>query len=534
MFGDLLGTIEGVSHSVNQDPQAIAIVLEWADLDARLGYRSAGRWSPETLGELLNSVDGRLLRLASAIENIPAHIQVVFSLPTLPLPPLFPAPDWQDSTAELAIREKLASFALRIAQRSRTGLVNSGRLAEESPLATRYDAKSDLLTGFPYKVPHADVLTAALTQLLAPAPPKKGIITDLDDTLWSGIVGELGPAGVSWEFDRHHHLHALYQTVLMSLSEQGVLIGVASKNDPRVVEETFKRADLLLRADRIFPIEVHWNAKSGSIRNILNSWNITADSVIFIDDSPMELAEVQAAHADIHCIQFPKHDYPAGIAMFRQLQNLCGKTHISDEDHLRVDSIRRAADFRKVAESGSVPDSFIEQAAATVTLDFSPHFDDGRVLELVNKTNQFNLNGIRRNSADWQAGCLQPDAMVCVVSYEDKFGPLGKIAVLRGRLKGSRFCLDTWVMSCRAFSRRIEHQCLRALFDRSNASEISFEFTPTPRNGPALEFFTKMLGYPPGSRFSLTRAQFEMKCPPLYQKVLMVNSSQLVWGPSNR
>src|SRR5208283_1540230 len=135
---------------------------------------------------------------------------------------------------------------------------------------------------------------------------------------------------------RHAHLHGLYQKLLASLAESGTLIAVASKNDPAVVQTALERQDLLLRPGQVFPIEVHWNAKSGSVGRILETWNIAADSVIFVDDSPMELAEVAAAHPGIECVLFPKNDYAAGLTMLRHLRDRCGKERVSKDDALRL------------------------------------------------------------------------------------------------------------------------------------------------------------------------------------------------------
>jgi FkbH-like protein len=399
-------------------------------------------------------------------------------------------------------------------------VVNQRRLAEESAYATRFDLKSELLIGFPYSIAHAEALAVSCARLLAPPAPKKGIITDLDDTMWNGIVGEVGPEGVSWDFSQHDHLHALYQNLLASLSEQGVLVGVASKNDAAVVEKTFQRSDLLLTADRIFPFEVHWQAKSGSVSRILETWNIAADSVIFVDDSPMELAEVAEQHPGIHGLLFPKGDYAAGLALLRQIRDLCSKERVSPEDALRMESIRKGAEFRRMAEDGAAPEHFLEHVNAVVSIDFEPSPADGRVLELVNKTNQFNLNGLRRTEADWQGQNQRGDSVTAVISYEDKFGPLGKIAVLQGTRNGTTLDLSTWVMSCRAFSRRIEHQCLRVLFDRFDAAEIRFAFAPTAKNGPLQDFFESMLGEKPAGPIALTRTVFDARCPALFHRVV--------------
>lgn len=523
LYGDLAGTLERAS---DQSLHAVALVLEWSDLDARLGYRSAGQWSLAATDDILRSVAAALARIAAAIEKLDRSVRIALSMPALPLPPLFHTNGTQASEAELELENQLATFAARMARRPRLAVVHARRLAEESAPAGRFDLKSDLLIGFPYTVAHADALAAACARLLVPLAPKKGIITDLDDTLWSGIVGEVGAQGVSWELSRHHHLHALYQNLLASLAEQGTLVAVASKNDPEVVSSAFSRTDLLLPPERIFPIEVHWQTKSSSVSRILEAWNIGAGDVIFVDDSPMELAEVEAAHPGIQCVRFPQGDYTAGLAMLRQIRDLCGKDRLTGEDTLRLDSIRQGAEFRRMAEEGAVSDSFLEQAGAVVTFDFAPSPEDTRVLDLVNKTNQFNLNGIRRTDADWQAGNRMQDAVVAVVSYEDKFGPLGKIAVIQGCRNGTALQVKTWVMSCRAFSRRVEYQCLRVLFDRFNLTAIGFDFAATPRNGPLQEFFAVLLGDKPAGHVTLSRVEFESRCPALFQRLVVAGDGR--------
>jgi len=516
LYGDLAGTLERSDRSLH----AAAIVLEYSDLDARLGYRSAAKWSLAATGDILNSVTAALARIAAAIGNMDRSVRIALSLPTLPLPPLFHTAGTQASEAELELNCQLAVFASQTYWRAGLAVVNAQRLAEESPPSGRFDLKSDLLIGFPYTVPYADALAAACVRLLVPTTAKKGIITDLDDTLWNGIVGEVGPEGISWDLSSHHHLHALYQNLLASLSEQGTLVAVASKNDADVVKSAFSRSDLLLPAERVFPFEVHWQSKSSSVSRILETWNIGAGDVIFVDDSPMELAEVEAAHPGIQCIQFPQGDYAAGLAMLRRMRDLCGRERITGEDTLRLDSIRQGAEFRGMADEGAVSDSFLEQAQAVVTVDFAPSPEDTRVLDLVNKTNQFNLNGIRRTDADWQAANRMPNAVVAVVSYEDKFGPLGKIAVIQGCRDGTVLHVSTWVMSCRAFSRRVEYQCLRVLFDRFDLTGIGFDFAATPKNGPLREFLTSLSGGEPTGHVTLSRTEFESSCPALFQRLV--------------
>ena len=528
LFGDSAGTLEALTQY--ERTSAVAIALEWQDLDPRLGYRGAGAWGPSSLPDILSTARSVLERMAAAIRKF--SMPVACCLPTLPLPPVFHTPGWQSSAAELELQRELLDFAAGCSSCPGFSLVNQQRLVEESPATQRYDAQADLLTGLPYTLKHADLVAAALARLIAPPPAKKGLITDLDDTLWRGLVGEIGPENVSWDLAAHAQIHGLYQKTLAMLSEEGVLVGIASKNDLHIARQALERADMLLPPARVFPVEVHWNAKSGSVGRILRAWNIAADSVVFVDDSPMELAEVAAAHPGIECLQFPAGDAAAGLMLLHRLRDLFGKPRLAEEDAIRLESLRRGAAFQEAAQAGSSADDFLRQAEAAITFDFDMHAEDARVLELVNKTNQFNLNGIRYAEAEWRSRLDAPGAILMSASYRDKFGPLGKIAVIQGRERDGVLHIGTWVMSCRAFARRIEHQCLKTLFDRSRATHVMFDFARTAKNGPLRDFLASLAGTDIEGPVTLTREQFTQSCPPLYHRTEETESSRQLWTQS--
>ena len=120
---------------------------------------------------------------------------------------------------------------------------------------------------------------------------------------------------------------------------------------------------------------------------------------------------------------------------------------------------------------------------------------DPRALELVNKTNQFNLNGRRFNEAEWLQYLRTPNHMIWMASYTDRFGPLGKISILAGRLSESgELDLDTWVLSCRAFGRRVEYAMIDTLLERHEVRSIRFHFEHTERNGPLQEILGSLAG----------------------------------------
>jgi FkbH-like protein len=525
LYGDLAGTLERANSGAANESAAVAVAIEWPDLDPRLGYRGLGGWGPVEERDIVAQVHAALQRISAGLERVKG-IPVAISTPTLPLPPAFHTAGWEAGPCELELEQAVAAFAAAAVKRPLTSLVNARRLLQDSPVDQRFDLKAEFATGLPYTLSHSDQVGQALARLIQRPAPKKGLITDLDDTLWKGIVGEVDAEGVSWDLANHSQVHGLYQQLLRALAASGVLIGVASKNDPAVVERAFARRDLLLPKENVFPLEVHWDAKSKSAGRILKAWNIAADSVVFVDDSPMELAEVKAAWPEMQCLLFPGKDPNQAERFLRTLRDLFGKSHVGAEDALRLESLRRSVEFRSESEqSGGAPEDFLAQAAAKITVEFNPPASDTRVLELVNKTNQFNLNGRRYTETDWRRQLDRDGAFAIAVSYEDKFGPLGKIAVLRGWQRDGAVDLDAWVMSCRAFSRRIEDRCLEILFDKFGVDEIRFQFQPTSKNGPTSEVFERYLDSKPSDAFSLARPRFMERVPQLYHRVEVIEQA---------
>jgi FkbH-like protein len=519
VFGDLTATI---SHSIKSS--AIAIALEWQDVDPRLRYREGGAWGKSLQTDLIETARMMLGRIDAAIRRLPVHISVALSLPSLPLPPAFHTPSWQASKLELTLKAMIFDFAARLTEHRSVSVLSELWTAESS--AKRLDLKSDLLVGFPYSVPHADYLARGLAQLLIPAQPLKGVITDLDNTFWSGLVGEVGSDSVRWDPATRYYLHGLYQKLLASLADEGVLIGIASKNDPNVVSEALKRQDLLISPDKIFPIEVHWAPKSQSVTRILKKWNILADSVAFIDDTPLELAEVESVHPSITGLTFPVGDYEGVLSLLKKLRELCGKSQLSEEDALRLESLRHGAEFEEQAVSAGTSETFLSSLDATVGFDFDVAPSNPRILELVNKTNQFNLNGVRLTGDEWQNRLNRPGAFVAAVKYDDRFGALGTIGVVQGFVDSSATHIQTWVMSCRAFSRRIEHQTIRKVCETFDSPQIIFDFAPTAKNGPIQDFFEIVLNEKPTTSFGFSRSHFQETCPPLYHRVETIGESK--------
>jgi FkbH-like protein len=497
LYGDFLGSLDRLARA---DVDNGIVLMEWTDLDPRLGIRSAAAWSPSLYSDILSTMRARALQVQRTIEQTCQRMPVVLCLPTLPLPPISFAPGWQASSFEIELKALVQSLASQVSQCVQVRVLSPQRIDLVSPLQERLDVESELRTGFPYKLPHASALANLLAYLTRMPAPKKGLITDLDDTLWRGILGEVGIEGISWDVDHHSQMHAFYQRMLGALGAEGVLLGVASKNERSLVESAFGRKDFALSATLFFPLEVSWGPKSEAVSRILKKWNVGPDSVVLVDDSPLELAEVKALHPAVECVQFPTKNSAAIYDLALRLRDLFGKGAVLEEDSIRVQSIRRSNAGANACETAlATPTRFLEQVEAEMSFNFDKTPLDTRALDLVNKTNQFNLNGKRHTEASWHKYVLNPASFLLRVSYTDKYGPLGKIAVVAGLEEKKKLRVDTWVMSCRAFSRHIEYRCLEELFAKFDVDEIELDYLRTDRNSPMCEFLTGILSVAPST-----------------------------------
>lgn len=510
LYGDFAGNLAAAASS---SATGAFVITEWSDFDPRLGLRAAGGWIGPAKADITATVRTQAEKYLVRIGELGARMPVALAPPSLPLPPIGSTIREQSSGFELDLRSTLAGFLVEAARLPGVRIVDAERLDSVSPRDQRLDPKMEFLAGFPYSVAYAQALAKTLVSVLHQPPPKKGLITDLDDTLWLGIVGEIGPEAVAWHQESHAQAHGLYQQMLGHLADSGVLVAAASKNELAVVQQALARKDLLIDSAVIFPVMANWGAKSASIAEILRAWNIAADSVVFVDDNPMELSEVSQHLPGITTLEFPSD--PAGQwKLLDTLRDLFGKPVLLEEDRLRGASIRASAELRHLGEQASSPE-FLAGLGGTITLDCRKNAADKRPLELLNKTNQFNLNGERISEGDWNKYVEDGGKWIVTIAYTDKFGPLGKIAVLVAEKTGGRALVRHWVMSCRAFSRKIEHHVLDFVFRELNASEVDFAFRPTDRNQPLQDCF-HALGV---DGTGLSRAVFYERCGELPHQV---------------
>jgi amino acid adenylation domain-containing protein/FkbH-like protein/thioester reductase-like protein len=358
------------------------------------------------------------------------------------------------------------------------------------PVAEIEDVRADQLGHIPYTIEFfTAVATFLARRITAEAKPRyKVVAVDCDNTLWRGICGEDGPEGV-----RITSLNRRLQEVLLRQCEAGMLVCLCSKNNASDVEAVFEaHPEMPLHRNNILSARVNWEPKSANLQALARELGLALDSFIFIDDSALECDEVRTHCPAVLTLQFPQTDQEAA--------HFLDHVWAFDNAGATQEAKRRTAQYRENRARGEALEGAqsFEQFLASLDLrvDIAPlqQRQLPRVAELVQRTNQFNLTGIRRGAGQiedlWKSNDLQVDT-ICVT---DRFGDYGLVGAVFSRLKPDAIEVDAFVLSCRALGRGVEHRLAGELGRRARESGISnvvFTFHPTSRNEPARIFLER-------------------------------------------
>ena len=350
--------------------------------------------------------------------------------------------------------------------------------------AQRFSLASYLASGAPVAGDALSAVAKVLIDLLL-APPSgtfKVVATDADNTLWAGLVGEDGVGAVSAEPHGTGFRHFVYQGFLLRLKAAGILLAVISRNDEDMVRAPLDSGSMPLKIADFVAIRAGYGAKSDHVRDLAECLNLGADSVVFIDDNPVELAEVASAVPGITCQAFPSKDDDLP-AFLDRLALLFDRRSVTAEDVERTEMYRRRVAAHSPTEGAGLMD-FLKGLDMVLTLRDRTNDDWTRAHQLINKTNQFNLNG-RRFDESQVATVLADGGRMFTAVLDDRAGSHGEIIACLIDRDGMVHAL---VMSCRVFQRRVEYAFLLWLLSHWQGPALSFAFSATERNEPLRNF----------------------------------------------
>lgn len=286
---------------------------------------------------------------------------------------------------------------------------------------------------------------------------KKCIVLDLDDTLWGGVVGDDGVHGIKVGPDGGAvgEAHSAFQVWLKAMSRRGVALAVCSKNDIDIAKEPFsKKSGMALGLDDFVAFKANWNNKADNLRAIAKELNIGLDSIVFVDDNPVERDLIRKELPQVAVPEMPidPADFITTIASGRWFETVTQ----SKEDFLRVEAYRQNVARREEEGLAADLDTFLSGLDMAATWGAVDNSSLERVAQLINKTNQFQLTLTRYTETEVNAKAASPAYWVGHFSLADRFGDHGIISAVILRFERNHCFIETWVMSCRVFSRTME------------------------------------------------------------------------------
>ncbi len=313
---------------------------------------------------------------------------------------------------------------------------------------------------------------------------RKCLVLDLDNTLWGGVIGEDGLSGIQLGANASGEAFVEFQEYILTLKEKGIILAVASKNNERDALEVFEHhPDMRIHRDDIAVFLANWQDKPTNIREIAETLGIGLDSLVLLDDNPAERQAVRELLPDVDVIALP-----AGVAGFRQtLANYLGfeTVAVTAEDRSRATQYKaRTAIARLEASTKNIDDFYRNLSMEAVIAPFDDlHLP--RILQLIGKTNQFNLTTRRYTMADVRKMMNDPFCLHFYLKLHDRFADHGLVALMIARRIDDMLDIDTWLMSCRVIGRTVESSMLSHLCERAEqlgCAKLRGEYIPTAKN----------------------------------------------------
>ena len=324
-------------------------------------------------------------------------------------------------------------------------------------------------------------------------PQKKVCVLDLDNTLWGGVISEDGISGIRLGSpDAVGEAFEEFQQYLLELKQRGILLAICSKNDENDAVLPFeKHPSSRLKLYDFVSFKANWNKKSDNIKDIAKELNLGIESFVFVDDNPVEIAEVSTNLPEVECVLLPTD--PSDFIECLDSRNFFDTTTISDDDTKRSQAYIENAMRESVKTSASSLEDYLQSLQMKCLVEEISDENIDRVEQLLGKTNQFNMT-TRRHSAQAIKDILKiPKSFGRCFKLKDKFGNLGIVGVVLATEKNNILEINSFVMSCRAMGRGLENLMLNETiaYARNNKfTHVIGEYIATEKNQKIKNFYS--------------------------------------------
>jgi FkbH-like protein len=476
-------------------PDLVAVVLDLEDVAGRLPDTCADGLGKDVEAETEACADrlGQMLRGFRAMNSARLLVQG------------FVVPD-RSSLGDVGDANLMGSlpFAVKRLNERLAGLC--GRISDcvffdVDQLAARYgraawqDTRMFLASRLQVSAGAFSVYARGMVRSFSPLfrAPRKVLCTDLDNTLWSGVLGEDGPHGIGTGSAFPGNCFLAYQQYLKRLAARGILLAAVSKNNLQDVEEAFavRAADLAIGLDDFVAKKISWAEKTDSLRELAKELSLGLDSFVFVDDNPVECEAVRRMLPEVAVVEAPVSE-PWRLVGMLEAEPFFDAAVVTADDLNRSQEYRAQAQRAALSESTANRDEML--ASLEIVCTFVPAVEAplARAVQLLAKTNQFNLTTRRHTADEVERFALRPGGQAIAVRVRDRFGDAGVVGLALAQTEGAVCRIDSLLLSCRVIGRGIESALLAYVAEeavRAGACRLEGEYIATRKNAPCSDFY---------------------------------------------
>ena len=369
--------------------------------------------------------------------------------------------------------------------------IGSASLLQRYPVEDYYDPHSHQAGHIPYTPECYAAIGTALVRAIfnLKRSPFKVIVLDCDNTLWNGVCGEDGPLGIEVT-----QPYSALQEFMVGQMNAGMLLCLCSKNNEKDVLDVFdQRTDMPLKREHLVSRRINWNRKSDNIKSIATELNLALDSFIFVDDNPVDCADVRINCPGVLTLQLPRNS--EAFPLFLNHVWAFDHTGSTEEDQGRTRMYRENTEREAFRERSFSLKDFVDGLQLRIEIAEATEDQLGRVSQLTFRTNQFNFTTIRRTETEIEGFLKSEDAKCLVIRVADRFGDYGLVGAVMYVAEADRFKVDSLLLSCRVLGRGVEHVVVSHLGQRAvreGKHLVEIAYLPTERNSPAREFIASV------------------------------------------
>ena len=332
---------------------------------------------------------------------------------------------------------------------------------------------------------------------------KKCVVTDLDNTLWGGVIGDDGIDGIQLGELGDGPAFAALQRWLLELKRRGILLAVCSKNNDDTAREPFeKHPECVLRLEDFAAFVANWENKADNIRQIQQTLNIGMDSFVFLDDNPFERNLVRQMLPDVTVPELPED--PAAVPAYLESLHLFEPVSYSEEDSARTAQYQAEASRTAAQAKFASYDEYLQALDMQGQILPFDSFHYPRIAQLTQRSNQFNLRTVRYSETEMAQLADDPEYLTRYMTLSDRYGEHGLISVVICKKQSEdTLFIDTWLMSCRVLRRGVEGCLFDAIVRMALDNGFRYltaEYIPTAKNKMVEHFYDEIGMQPDGER----------------------------------